>query len=319
MARRLLPKALRLVGVGIFIFFILRADLHSVLALVRTARWIWIAGVIALQAFMLITKAFRWWVLLGMMGLRLEFGSALRCFLSGYFAGVVTPGRLGEFMRVGFVRESTGCPLAAAVLNVFVDRLLDLTFLIYCGIAGVVWFGLVHWGWFAGAVLGGAGFTVLFRHERASRQMARRLRRLLPQSTAAPDDEPLEEIVLQTARILKKPAFYWPVILTLLANAVGFFGSVACVAWSLGLDVSYGRVSAGVAMNGALSLVPITIGGLGTREAVFYYVFGQVGIGMEAVVAFCTLNVLLILLLPALVCLPFFIRRQEPRAALQTP
>ena len=58
---------------------------------------------------------------------------------------------------------------------------------------------------------------------------------------------------------------------------------------SLGLDISYIYLSACATVATGLSLLPITIAGVGTRDAVFIVLLGQIGIARQESLALSSL------------------------------
>ena len=75
-------------------------------------------------------KSRRWAGLVDGLGLpRLRPGEAFRLYAIGLWAGQVTPGQAGDFIKAWYLR-GRGAALPAALLSCFLDRLFDLTALL---------------------------------------------------------------------------------------------------------------------------------------------------------------------------------------------
>jgi uncharacterized protein (TIRG00374 family) len=75
-------------------------------------------------------KSQRWAGLVSGLGIsRLGYGEAFRLYAIGLWAGQVTPGQAGDFVKAWYLRNR-GAALPAALLSCFLDRLFDLAALL---------------------------------------------------------------------------------------------------------------------------------------------------------------------------------------------
>lgn len=74
-------------------------------------------------------------------------------------------------------------------------------------------------------------------------------------------------------------------VLTLLAHSL-FFYQCFLIAQAIKLPISFFTLTAIMAMTNLLTLLPISIAGLGTREAALLFLLGPMGIGLEWVLAY---------------------------------
>lgn len=80
---------------------------------------------LALASLNYLCRAVRWHLYCRVLGLRLELGQTVRHYLGG-FAMTATPGRLGEFIRLRWIRQETGTAYDRAAPVVLMDRAADL-------------------------------------------------------------------------------------------------------------------------------------------------------------------------------------------------
>ncbi len=84
-----------------------------------------IAILLALSLINYICRGMRWHVFTGRLGLNTGFNQNMRHFLGG-FAMSVTPGRVGELVRMRWLRRETGWSFERTAPLVLVDRAADL-------------------------------------------------------------------------------------------------------------------------------------------------------------------------------------------------
>ncbi len=98
-----------------------------------------LAVVISLLTTMYIMSAFRWYVLLKCQFVSITVGSVIGVTFLTLFAGTFLPGGLvsGDAVRIAYVSKSFASERTAAVLSIFIDRLLGIyaMLLVVCAVA----------------------------------------------------------------------------------------------------------------------------------------------------------------------------------------
>jgi hypothetical protein len=89
-------------------------------------------------------------------------------------------------------------------------------------------------------------------------------------------------------RLLSLPGALLAAALTVLAYGI-FFGQCYMLALALDMPLSYTQVSYAVAIGSLVTLLPISISGLGTREAAIIAYLGTAGISDEQALGFSLL------------------------------
>ena len=67
-----------------------------------------------------------------------KYSDALISFLGGMTLGLLTPGRVGEFGRIAFIKEGRKSALAGIA---FIDKAIDLEVTLFLGVFGVYYLG----------------------------------------------------------------------------------------------------------------------------------------------------------------------------------
>jgi uncharacterized protein (TIRG00374 family) len=296
---------LRLVGIVILAYLLLfRVDRHALRELaVHTSPWLLLLATL-INAPVIFIKSERWRLLLRAQRLRYGRAPALKAFVASQYVGIITPGRVGDLTRVVYLRRDLGLSLGAGAPSVIADRLLDLYFLLAVGFVACLRFGVG----FSLVGLVGAGVIatlpalilvpgVVDRLERVGlvARVLRRFGRAAPQGDAADRASSAMDFT-QAARALLSWRLVGGLVLTVVGYA-GTFLQVLLLARALRLDVGFIDLSLMTAAANLLALVPISISGIGTRDAALAFLFARLGQSPDAGIAL-SLAILLTAWLP---------------------
>ncbi|MDQ3929924.1 MAG: flippase-like domain-containing protein, partial [Chloroflexota bacterium] len=200
----------------------------------------------------------------------LSWGDSWRIYGIGLAAGTFTPGQVGDALKAWYVQRK-GYPLARGLASSVLDRLFDVAALAVLGLLGV----LVYGGRFAGQAPVLVGWALLcvaavafvaWNRTRAwaVNFVARRLARFGGGATAG------------GGWSLDARTLAFAALLTLASFAISIF-RVWLLAASVGIFLGPPEVAGFVGLTTAAALVPVTVGGVGTRDAVAALSFAQLG------------------------------------------
>jgi uncharacterized membrane protein YbhN (UPF0104 family) len=272
----------RVVGTLAFLALLVWLDLRGVLhledvwaALSRANGWA-VALSIALYAPFLILKAARWRMLSLDMQMPMGWRDSWRIYAIGLAAGTFTPGQAGDAIKAWYLQRM-GYPLARALGGSVLDRVFDVAALALLGLLGVAVYGrrfagqtpaLVVWVLVCAALVVFAAWGSTRRW--ATGLVARRLGRV-PSAQG-----PVEHAAGGQAWSLRPVTLIGAAALTGLSFATSIF-RVWLLAAALGVVLDPLEVSGFVGLTTAAALVPVTVGGVGTRDAVAALALAQLG------------------------------------------
>ncbi len=125
-AKRLLP----LIGIVIFVVLVLHLGFEDISdALLSVSPFYVFAAAVPIVPAMLI-RAYAWQLVLREQHISLGFFRVAKILFIGYFYGMITPGYVGQIARVVYVKEETQEPSGKLFVNVFIEMLLR-TFSLY--------------------------------------------------------------------------------------------------------------------------------------------------------------------------------------------
>lgn len=288
---RLRQIAFRLIGLGILALILLKLDLGATAAALARLRWGYLVLAMAANLPLFGLKAWRWQEMLKMQGIHYPWRDAFLAFVAGLFLGLVTPGRVGEMSKALYLKQDRGVPAGIGLANVLMDRLFDLYTILVLGSLGLVWFRLLP-NWALALILAGTVVSLLLPIVLLSERLAAwglalvrcipLLRRYDARLAGA------AERFQQGLRPLLTPRLAMPLLLTQVAYLL-FFGQGRWLAQAVDLPVGIVYLAVCLSVAGVVTLLPISISGLGTRDATLIALFAPVGLAAEQTMAFSTL------------------------------
>ncbi len=285
MHTRLLRVALRALGPALLVVVFLKikdpAALGRVLA---SASLVPLGAVLALNFASVEFKVLRWLALLGTRGIRYPLRRARAAYYASMYVGMLTPGRIGDALRAQYLRADVDAPYAEGLATIVMDRVCDLYVL-----AVFVAFGVVRYGAALGGELGRvlwwslalvvAGPLVLLVPGVAERFASLAFRAF------AFDQSASFEQFLAAMRANAGRSLLITVPLTFLAFLVNYLQGYL-LARALHLDMPFADAVCLLAIASLLGLLPVSISGLGVREALFVQIFPFLGHSAEAGLGF---------------------------------
>ncbi len=120
------------IGPALLVILLVRIDRQELLDSLKGARLDYVALACLCTIPALAIRAKRLSLLIGADAGAPKFGSVVNVYAYSILVGTVTPGRLGEFIKVVHLKK-WGATLASALTTVFLERLPDILFLMTVG------------------------------------------------------------------------------------------------------------------------------------------------------------------------------------------
>ena len=240
---------------------------------------------IALNALSVHLKVLRWDALLRARDIRLPMRRLWSAFLGSLYVGMLTPGRLGDLLRVHYLHQDARIPYAEGFASVVMDRFCDLYILVVFASIGLVRFGSIINNELAYLTWGGILVTILIPLVFLIPGIAETFMRVVVRRLGFARDSNTAERFLESMRMQLRRSFWRSLVLTIAAFLVGFAqGWLICRA--MGINIAYIDVMGLLAIAMLIGLVPITVSGVGVRELLFSLVMPSLGYDSEVGVGF---------------------------------
>ena len=267
-----------LVSAGLLFFVASHIDWPQLLELLRTARPGWLGAAVLLMGAERVVAVIKWDILLVAKGTKVPFWPLMRITLMGNFAGLFLPSSLSIDVVRGYELYRHTARGALSASSVLVDRILGLFSLLMICLVGM----LFHGSWTASpaprifliaATVAAAAPVFVLQLESVPRWVERRW--------PAASRHPLANKALAAHRAFLDYKRYPR------ALAACFIGSVLlqivrvltvyALALTFSVDAPLLLIFVIVPVSMLLVMIPITIGGLGVREASFVALFAAAG------------------------------------------
>jgi glycosyltransferase 2 family protein len=275
-------KLLRIVGsLALLGFIAWRLDwdqLSGAFARVDYALW---AAAVAVYVVAQVVSGLRWQLLSRPLGFDLGLGHYVSLYFIGMFFNLVLPTSVGgDVVRAGYLAAGTR-RRGAAVLSVLVDRGSGLVLLIAMAcLAGLFVQGMMP-GWIGATLLGMAGLLLAGA---ACLPLLPRISRWRFLGKRGAQIAMAGEVYRSRPQLLAVAA-----LLSLVVQLAGVVYT-GLIAWAMGLDVSWSYLAVVVPLVALLTLLPISINGMGLRELGLVVLLGPVDVPAASAVTLSLLQ-----------------------------
>ena len=303
----------RLLGPAVLAYFLLTTDLHRIAANLREVRWVPLSLSLVLFAGLVLAKTWRWRVLLQELGLAVPtLREACMLFMIGQFAGGATPGQTGDFVRAWYLRER-GAPLSTALFSILIDRLLDFFLLAILSLFGIVAFLDIFPAAARPAILATTvGFAIVVAVA-VPALIARGPRRWLMTRIGGVAPRSVRERLERWQGLLDalegRPRLVLILLLATLAATAVVMVRIWLLYRALDVVIPIGLLVSASALISILQTLPVSVMGVGVRDAVLIAVLTHTGYTAERALA---LSALFLVLTLEQMLIGFFVSMRHP-------
>ena len=285
-----LSKYIRLIGLLILAYIITRINFKALLVQFKNINLYFLFTAISMNLFLIFVKAIRWKAFLIQQNLSISTKSAFSIYLSSLYIGFITPGRLGEISKALYLKQKQVTSFYKGLSGAIMDRLLDLYFLILLGSVGVYYLSKgkginLEFVFLFVIVL---SLPIIILHPKVLNLLTHVLfRKISPKKFKDKIRESVNEFIEGINQIIN-PFLLYGILLTVFSYSL-FFLQCFLIAKSIGLQISYFELALIMSIVNIITLIPISISGLGTREASMIFLFKLIGLSTEAAISFSLL------------------------------
>jgi len=270
-------KYLPIIGILLFIYILIKVDLLKVVDEVSKANLYFLLMALVLIIILFFSETFKWYTIAFIQGINIPFFEAFKINLICNFYGFVTPSKLGTVIRAEYLKRYTE-NIGKGLCNFTLDKILDLSSIIFITIL----FSFVFKdkldlpiGVFVAMFLGFVLLTLFFINKNRSKFILKLFfNKLVPDNLR---DKAKLTFNSFYDNIPKKRYF----ILFFFFNSLNWiiiYSVTYFIGLSLGINLPYIYYLAILPIGTLVTMIPISINGLGTREAALISLFALFGI-----------------------------------------
>ena len=307
-------KLFSVIGILLFIFILTRIDLSSLFEIFLGINLFFLCCALIVNGITIAVKSFKWKLIVSTLKKEISLSASIRAFLIGFSFSVLTPAKLGDFVRAFYIRDDQ-CTLGKAISSVVTDRLIDIVTLFSFAFVGILVFSFVFHREILSvsllvilAVAIASAVYIVTRKDLLTWLLRPFFNIFIPHHHKKTVSEYYHDFFSGLSVFFQNKKIFFLVI---IVGILSWFPPIVyayLLALSLGISVELTFFVIVIPIISLLDLLPISISGIGTRDAALIFLFGLQGIPPEPAVAFSLLYLFLSYWLVALVGALFWIQ-----------
>lgn len=234
-------------------------------------------------------KSLRWFYIIKIQGIRLSLFKSYLYYSASIFWGIITPGRLGEAIKI-FYLKSHAVSAGKAALGVLIDRGMDLFFLTVLSVAGImVILNYFSYTIFAMIILCMIFLLIITYWNKSiiANKIIKFLLFVIPNKYKDKVDLFMNEAKMDLL------LFSWPkwIIITILTVLAWTCNIIPLYILGKGLEIMVhpSMLITAIFLSFSISMLPISFNGVGTRDAFLILYLGKAGITEEKAILFSSM------------------------------
>lgn len=294
MARKIFKQAkkfLPLIGIAIFVYIVYNLDIEKIIVVFLSINPIFIICSLTLTIPRLIIRNTAWQIIQKEQKITISFFQSLKIFLIGYFYGSITPGYIGQIMRVPYMKEKTGAPYGKLFVNSLMETIIHtlslygmmlIGALLVIGVLPELLYISITW-----VVLLAIILFYFIKRERGEKLFRLLIQYLIPKKLKTNLYRFVDTFYTDFPEIKK---LLLPLILGIFTWII-IFSQEYIIVLALGIDIPYLYFLLLFPIANVVGFIPITFAGLGTRELTAIFLFSTLfGVVEEEVFVFTLLG-----------------------------
>jgi uncharacterized protein (TIRG00374 family) len=285
-----MKKYLKYIGLIILIIILINLDINNIIKLFSRINPWYLLIALLLNFPLLIIKSYRWNRLLHIQNIQYSISQSCLTYISSLYIGFITPGRLGEIVKAIYLKTEKNIPLSRGMSSVVVDRLFDLYLLILLSIIGIWRFEIFGYlsKYFYIIVCGFVFIPLLLLNKKFAFKIFSILHKsFIIQKMKKKYSEGFNDFY-DGINQLKSIQLMFPILIT-LAGYLLFFLQCTFLLSAIKISINFISVSLFMSISNLISFIPISVSGLGTRDAALIYLFSLLKLKPEMAVSYSLL------------------------------
>ena len=285
-----LKKYSFLFGLILFLIILSRINPAEFLENIKHIKIIYLVYAVLLLFPILAFKSLCWNYIKRQQNINYSLKDSFLMYCSGIYIGLLTPGRIGEFAKVFYLKKD-GHSLGKSAVGIFLDRLSDFVFLLVFISLGLLFLlgdfqkqiVITIFGIFALTLL----FIIFLKIGLIRWSINKVFYMLIPQKYQNSWKINFQDFI-NNLKIYKIKNY---LIISLITSVSWFFYylQVYLLAKGIGLNIPFLYFAVSVTAAGLLTLIPISFYGIGTRDAALIALFAPLSISIEQTIIFSNL------------------------------
>jgi len=260
---KILKKLYILIGLALFVFILYNVNFAELVKSIKAADLNLIILGLALVIPSILIKSWRWNYLKKVQGIEYKLWDSFLMYNVGFFAGGFSPSQFGELIKIYYLKKD-GYSLGKSLSNIILDRLIDAIYLIIISYIGIV----IFFRQFSSIINEVAIFSLVafFLIVLLSRKeiIKKIIHKLIPGHHLDRWKISYDDFIKNLKLPLKR-SYLYAFMITVLAWIV-YYIQMEIFCLSVKLTIPPLQLAFAVTIAGLVTLLPVSILGMGTRE-----------------------------------------------------
>jgi len=298
-------------GIALFVYILFKINLGVVLQEIKNSDLGYLFLAISLVGFLLLTQTLKWHVIARKQKMNISFIESFKINLISGFYGFITPSKMGAIVRVDYLKKYSK-DIGKGLANFVLDKILDIisVFLIFFVffIKFKEKFSFVPILLLLGIFIA----IVLFSFFIFKKNFVKPILKFLFERVVPKKIKSKIKVKFDTFYddIPDKKYFVLFIFLNILNWALTYFITFI-VGLAVGVNLNFVYFLAILPISTIISLIPITINGIGTREITLIGLFALFGISGEKVFSMSVINILIANILPSITAIFLMLKNKK--------
>jgi len=309
---------IKILGILLFVVILSRIDLREVGRQFRNTNIKLLLLSITAIFVLIVIKSARWKYIARIQGTEIPLGKSILAYTASLYLGIVTPGRIGDFAKSYYLYKS-GMSAGKALFSSLIDRLFDIIILLIIGYLSLFFFPDIIKNQILSTSLLFLLIIALILIVISKRKIIVKLiRRFVSGVKFLKKGERVSELIedmLNEFSLLNLTSTVKITLLTLTAT-IFHYSYFVISAKALGINIPLGTLILCISAAIFVGLIPVSIAGVGTRDAALIVLFSHIGHTREEAISFSFVFILsyLIIGIVGFICwnlAPFRMEKEE--------
>lgn len=284
-------KFFPIIGLVLFAYIIIVSDPWKIVTAFSNLNFPFLLLSLMMSVFILFLKALKWKFIINLHGFDHPLTKCVKAWTVGMFAGLITPARAGDLIRSFYIQRKN-IRFGHCLSTVVVDRILDLSVIMLFSLWGI--FFISEMAGYPAQIMLMVPFVIIFivliylvTRRKFTRIIMKPIVRLLVSKIKIKKlKKTYHEMYDSFDDIGKKKGHI--VIMLIFSSLIWMISilQIRIIGLAIGIEIDYLFLLAVMSLVVIIELIPISIFGMGTREAFLIFAFGIIGILKESVIAF---------------------------------
>ena len=284
---------LPLLGVLIFLYIVYRARVSNIIDALSNINLIYLFIFVPFFVILVtFVRGYKWKLIIDSWGKKkIPLVRSSKITLIGFFVGFITPGRIGDFVRSFYLKKDRKLNFTESFSTVFVDRFIDLIVVLVFGVISVLIFSKyfntnIFYGLIIFSIIALIGLYIIQKKKTVKIFLRPFYNLIVPEKYKKKVSKSFNDFYDSIIRYRKKKKLLFRVLVLNILNWFVIFTYMYFIALICGLNVSFLYILIISPLVVLVEIIPISVSGIGTREAALVFLLSFVNISASAAVSY---------------------------------